>query len=366
MQVIIHAGLPKTGSSALQQHLASHREQLRERGIIYPDLDGHESHWKVTAAFHNNPEEFHHVRRRMRGEDVQAAMDETKRQLHDCLAAAGSSDTVIISHEGFGNRNTNEGLKEFRDVLLRHTEAVSVVAYGRNPIDLYASNVQQRLKALDNNAQPPSKWVSSHGNRAALLLETFGEDRCEFRIYSPATLVARDVIADFADYLLKTAGKHLPLSSEPNRANTSLSGPACAILMALKKGAIQGIDTKGYAKVRGLLGQFGEGRPAPKLKVPAAWQPTLAAQNYRGWNALVGLTRYDEEQKAALRLPPSESADWITRNTFESWILSYGDRDYTSAFVAFCRSKSKELGPVKAFVDRLEDVSRHFDVRAAS
>jgi hypothetical protein len=320
----------------------------------------------VAVAFRNNLEGLHHVISRLDGENVQAAMDETKRQLNDCLAAAGPSETVIISYEGLGNCNTNEGLRDLRNLLLERTEVVSVLAYGRNPLDLYASYVQQRLKALDNNAAPPSNWVSSHGHRAALLLDTFGEARCEIRIYSPAMLVARDVIADFGDYLFRTMGKHLPLSSEPNRANTTLSGPACAILMALKKGVVKGIDIKGYAKVRGLLGQFGEGRPAPKLKVPAAWQPILAAQNYRGWNALVGLTRYDEEQKAALRLPPSESVDWIKRNTFDSWILSYGDLDYTSAFVAFCRSKPKELGPVKAFVDRLEDVSRHFEVRAAS
>src|SRR5829696_1011748 len=214
MQVIVHAGLPKTGSSALQQYLASHREQLRERGIVYPDFGNHENHWRVVAAFHNNPENSRDVKRRMQKENVQAALEETKRELHDCLAAAGPSETVIISHEGFGNRNTNEGLKEFRDFLFGHTDAVSVLAYGRNPLDLYASYVQQRLKALGNNVAPPSNWVSSHGHRAALLLETFGEARCEFRIYSPAMLVARDVIADFGDYLFRTTGKHLPLSSE--------------------------------------------------------------------------------------------------------------------------------------------------------
>jgi hypothetical protein len=366
MQVIIHAGLPKTGSSAVQQHLASHRDQLRERGIVYPDFGNHENHWRVVAAFHNTPESFHHVKRRMQGEDVQAAMDETKRELHECLAAAGPDETVILSHEGFGNRNTDEGLKEFRDFLFEHTKAVSVIAYGRNPLDLYASFVQQRLKALDNNATAPSKWVSSHGPRASLLLDTFGEERCEIRIYSPATLVARDVIADFADYVFRTSSKHVPLLSEPNRANTSLSGPACAILMALKKGVVKGITIKGYAKVRALLGQFGEARPAAKLKVPAAWQPLLAAQNYRSWNQLVDLTRYSEEQKAALRMPATESTDWIKRDAFEAWILSYGDPEYTSAFVAFCRSKPKELGPLKDFLDRLEDVSRHFEVRIAS
>ena len=62
----------------------------------------------------------------------------------------------------------------------------------------------------------------------------------------------------------------------------------------------------------------------------------------------------------------TESTDWIKRDAFEAWILSYGDPEYTSAFVAFCRSKPKELGPLKDYLDQLEDVSRHFEVRAAS
>ena len=114
----------------------------------------------------------------MQGEDVQAAIDETKRELHDCLAAAGPSETVIISHEGFGNRNTNEGIKEFRDFLFEHTEAVSVHRLwpkSARPVRLLRPAAlegpgQRRGAALEMGQQPrPSRRASPrHLRRSAM------------------------------------------------------------------------------------------------------------------------------------------------------------------------------------------------------
>ena len=43
-RVLLHVGAPKTGTSFVQDILFTHRETLRERGILYP-AERHDSHF---------------------------------------------------------------------------------------------------------------------------------------------------------------------------------------------------------------------------------------------------------------------------------------------------------------------------------
>lgn len=47
---IVHIGLEKTGSTAIQKWLAGHRELLREHGILMPSSIGYPNHTKLVAA----------------------------------------------------------------------------------------------------------------------------------------------------------------------------------------------------------------------------------------------------------------------------------------------------------------------------
>jgi hypothetical protein len=44
----IHAGMPKTGTSAIQRMLANNRKQLAELGYIYPGT--HANHWPLVVG----------------------------------------------------------------------------------------------------------------------------------------------------------------------------------------------------------------------------------------------------------------------------------------------------------------------------
>ncbi|WP_062524267.1 hypothetical protein [Demequina rhizosphaerae] len=47
--VLLHIGIPKSATTALQNGLAGSREQLRDAGILYPDLDGRINHHQLAV-----------------------------------------------------------------------------------------------------------------------------------------------------------------------------------------------------------------------------------------------------------------------------------------------------------------------------
>ncbi len=57
MKVLIHAGLPKTGSSTIQATFENNREKLRRGGILYPKFNGDgeiAGHWQLAALWYDN------------------------------------------------------------------------------------------------------------------------------------------------------------------------------------------------------------------------------------------------------------------------------------------------------------------------
>lgn len=59
LDITLHVGLPKTGSSTLQRHLYSNREALRRQGIDYPEPDAEtflpKHQYLVTGLMRNDP-----------------------------------------------------------------------------------------------------------------------------------------------------------------------------------------------------------------------------------------------------------------------------------------------------------------------
>jgi hypothetical protein len=358
MHVVVHAGFPKTGSSALQHFLADHREPLRSHGVLYPAFDDHFSHWRLAAAFTDVPEE-HYLAQRLRDANARAEGARVRSELGEVLAGARSGDVVVLSNEAIVNDHSRPaGISEFRDRLLGRDRQVRVLAYVRNPLDLYASYVQQWLKSVSGRLCSPSAWRSGQGRNARLLIEVFGAERCEFRIYSSSTLIDGDIVADFGAYLQRTTGRGLPRPVRPYASNASLSGASCAILTTLRSGAGAALAPPEYKRIRTLLSQFDAVRPSPKLRLPSAWTRALIAGNGEEWNALVDLARCDEVRKGALRLhPDAVQPPTVTEAEVAEWCLSHASATFTTEFAAFCATRD---GLRPAMAERIAARMRRF------
>src|SRR5215510_12928739 len=50
IELILHIGLPKTGTTSIQETLAAHRTALLEKGVLYPNSAGESAHALIPAS----------------------------------------------------------------------------------------------------------------------------------------------------------------------------------------------------------------------------------------------------------------------------------------------------------------------------
>lgn len=341
MHVVIHAGLPKTGSTAIQDTLALNRNRLAEAGFVYPYLgdERFQEHWLLSAFWAEFIEGGYLARRTKRLPPGWAAR--TRADVEANLRAAQTRDaTVLLSSEALGSEDALPGLITLRALIERFTTAIRVIAYARPPLDLFPSMVQQRLKGLSTPIDVlPSDWLSNHPDRIDRLITAFGPENVHVRVYSRQ----RDAVADFIDWIEQVTGRPIPALSPAPDANTSLPGAACAILARLRQRMKVGEDDRCYGQMRRLLSEFEPSRPMPKLQLPDEWRALISARNAAAWNRIVDMTDHPEAEKARFRLAtagcPPHSA--IANGDFWSWVLSYHDHDYLDEFRRYCRTRTE-------------------------
>lgn len=321
MRVIIHAGLPKTGSSALQEYLYSHRSELAELDLVYPDL-GHQDHWMIAAAMAKNPMNFHHAQRRLEA-------GERKRELQNALGAfrkiaegTKPGQTLITSHEGYSIGESPSRLVQFfREVDV--DSAVTFIAYARDPVEHYASAVQQVLKNDRARSFAPSSWVSPHIARIDSLLKVGAS--LIVRPHSRSSLDGGDVVTDFFGILHRL---NLRTPDDPSAArgtNSSLTAKACAVLHLTRQ-----LDTPAKRMLlRRAVRAFDRPEFGPKLTSPDSWRMTIEATNARPWNRTMRRLQSEGMVASARLLDESaRSTAVLTDKDVDHWLESAFDPDY--------------------------------------
>jgi len=148
-QILLHAGLSKTGSTSIQANCRRYREFLRGHGIVYPQFSFGDRPFTmhsipVTAAVTGSGKYGLRLRRRFPGmtEQVIAAC---RAQLQEVLAA-GDGDLLLLSTELVAAYD-DEDMHALRALLAAHAGRVRVLAYIRSPQSTLESMLQERVKA---------------------------------------------------------------------------------------------------------------------------------------------------------------------------------------------------------------------------
>jgi len=170
-ELIIHIGVHKTGSTAIQHFFWRHDEALRERGVLYPRA-GRPADPQVHFGHHDVPWALTGSREAPAG-----TVEELRQEI-----AASPFQTVVISSEEF-DRLDDRAVAALREALpwparivfyyrrqsaiLQGAYGTQVIAYGDlQPIDDYARDANL---ALDFTALA-QRWAAAFGREAIVAL----------------------------------------------------------------------------------------------------------------------------------------------------------------------------------------------------
>ncbi|TQL70751.1 hypothetical protein FB381_4693 [Nocardioides albertanoniae] len=183
--IVIHAGLPKTGTSAVQAFLSSTNDRLAEAGIFYPRHTVDKN--SISAGNAGSLME-------LSGHLFVASPREVTKTLEDFDASG--CHTLLLSSEAFLPE-----LPELADLMPPETR---FVLYVRDPLAFLESDYNQRVKRLPHvhpfAAEPDAYggWLGHQHLYHALGSESV-RSRLVLRPYRPELFVGGNLLTDLFD-----------------------------------------------------------------------------------------------------------------------------------------------------------------------
>ncbi|MFV8818291.1 hypothetical protein [Haliea sp. E17] len=223
-KLIIHAGMRKTGSSAIQDYLFSELDDPRV-GFFSTGMPN--ASLMVTHAFKHNFEKMPQFRSAAMGPEQVEATRTRAREQFSRVADRCDKPTTILSAEVISSFSLPE-LRDLKRFAREHFSHFEVIIYIRAPHNRAESVFQERLKhGLALLTEPvPSNFVSMGNSFDAV----FGRENVMFRPFSPGGFPGGSVVADFLG-AVGVAYDELPRKS----VNSSLSLPAIQLLYVYRQ-----------------------------------------------------------------------------------------------------------------------------------
>lgn len=232
--VFIHVGPPKTGTSAIQNFLATNQDLLSNLGIYYPQhaVD------KNGISSGNYTSIYSSTQRKVVDTDKVASLLNSFRNSKNSI--------LLLSSEGFFDR-----MNEIAAAIPK----AQFIYYMRNPLDYMESTYNQSVKR-QRNTEPLSISVKKPDLSKVKVLEKYiqanGTKNLKLRYYHPACFHSGDIVSDFftamgIDSIPRAKSKQINLSysfealefkRQINRLNPS---PYCQYLLDKTLQTHQGI-----------------------------------------------------------------------------------------------------------------------------
>lgn len=223
-RIVFHIGQHKTGTTALQRHLANNRRRLGRMGVFYPRLPG----WRYAhhALFpylfdveHCDP----YVLRRL-GSTTRQALSVSRAAWDEICACVARLEPaiVILSSETFFRAGSFAQMARLGRVLREISDEIEVVCYVRNPAELFLSLFSTQIQIDAEFQWPPP------GLRKDVLQAYEHVKAAELHVlkYSREALEGGDITQDFCTRFLGGS----PGVASSRRVNTSLSVEAMIVM----------------------------------------------------------------------------------------------------------------------------------------
>ncbi len=230
-RVIIHTGLPKTGTSAIQEAFFKNRKALlQDHGLLYPGLD--ENHTQpILALFRKDA--LKNVRfANMTPPSLIRYQAEVKTKL-EAEIRASDRHTLLLSGEGISTLKVEEW-QEFLDWLRgMGLDQIEVVFSVRDGIDLARRTIQQNIKSgllLESQFENPP--VLRSRARLMPIMKSLGRDRISIWDFDKGRKSDAGLLDHFCKSLGLTPQVCALISQTSVFQNESLSQPGVDALAA--------------------------------------------------------------------------------------------------------------------------------------
>ena len=234
-KIILHAGLPKTGTSTIQNVCYGNRAFLLEQeGVLYPSLEPNLSTPLRTMLNDDAQKQIVNKMAGFTNEEV-AARRQSYFELLDAEISSREWDTLLLSAEGISNLFAHE-MAKLREWGEQYASEWTVLLCVRHPVDYVRSVIQQLLKGGETLQERyenlPSLGYSARISRA---ISVFGRENVKVFDFESAVKGDGGIVGNFARQAGLTTSSCNFLASRTDRYNESLSLEAAQILDSLNR-----------------------------------------------------------------------------------------------------------------------------------
>ena len=229
MKLILHAGMPKAGSSALQATLTRAHYGLLSKGVLYPLTEEVNQNFAVAGvvSFDRLPR----IYKQTYAAKPEALQSDFERYWRGIVAQIEryQPHTLVLSGEGFYRKFSAVEAERLKALLRPLAETIEAVIYVRRPSEYYLSSVQQNLKAShDIKSIRPLRY------RAAIepYLTTIA-DKTHVVPFAREALYRQDIAADFARRFLPECLPEVEAAAVGS-INETVSAEAMSVLQSYR------------------------------------------------------------------------------------------------------------------------------------
>ena len=319
MDLFLHIGTEKTGTTAIQRFFKANREALGERGICYPAAPGNENHLALARAA------ILFDKRGPLRRTAQIRTDDDVRNFRETLLANLSAELAerpyrfaVMSNEHCSSHLlVDEEVQWLKDALSPLFDRIRIIVYLRRQDDYLLSSYSTAVKSGVTHplAIPRERAIHVHYDHWDLLsrwARVFGRDNIIARRFEKTSLKSGDVVDDFLDCVGVDA--NLP---RPDTANESLDAESLEFLRLFNE-HVPRLTDEGISPLRNnvvpLLSQISKG---PLLTLPEAELADFMAL-FRDSNARVAAEYFGGTRTGSddpLFAPRSDSRPRVTEVT---------------------------------------------------
>lgn len=234
--IVVHLGLPKTGTTTIQNVFHAKRQWLLEKeGLLYPSLSPNLTN-ALCTMFHQDP--MAHITNKMAGYTPEQIGVKQAEYLSALESEIGTFNwnTLLLSAEGLSNLNV-PSLRRLNSWLAGFATSVRVVVCLRHPVAYTRSVIQQIMKGGTVLSElyerlPLPNFKGKLSSAAAV----FGADAIQLYDFdSAANNPGKGIVAEFARLVGLSQDAASELAKAAVSDNEALSHEGVAILDGLNR-----------------------------------------------------------------------------------------------------------------------------------